>query len=61
MLDEWQTVDPDQTPRYAASDLDLHYLPKPLCPNTWVYYGNFFLRNRHLVERTKDLNEIVKR
>ena len=28
------SVDPDQTPRYAASDLGLHRLPRPTCPNT---------------------------
>ena len=29
------SVYPDQTPRYAASDLDLHYLLRPVCP-FWV-------------------------
>ena len=27
-------VDPDQTPRIAASDLGLHCLLKPVCSNT---------------------------
>ena len=27
------SVDPDQTPRSAASDLGLHYLLRPVCPN----------------------------
>ena len=27
------SVDPDQTPRSAATDLGLHGLPKPVCPN----------------------------
>ena len=28
------TVDPDQMPQNAASDLGLHCLQKPICPNT---------------------------
>ena len=28
------SVDPDQTPRSAASDLGLHCLLRPVCPNT---------------------------
>ena len=31
-------VDPDQTPRFAASDLGLHCLLRHVCPNT---YGNY--------------------
>ena len=33
---EWVAngVDPDQTPRSAASDLGLHSLLKSVCPNT---------------------------
>ena len=32
----WETnhVDPDQTPRFAASDLGLHCLHRPICPTT---------------------------
>ena len=33
------SVDPDQTPRPAASDQGLHCLPGPICPNTWDKYG----------------------
>ena len=29
------SVDPDHTP-LAASDLSLHCLFRPICPNTWV-------------------------
>ena len=28
------SVDPDQTPRSAASDLGLHCMLRPICPNT---------------------------
>ena len=28
------SVDPDQMPRSAASDLGLHCLQRPICPNT---------------------------
>ena len=28
------SVDPDQMLHTAASDLGLHYLQKPICPNT---------------------------
>ena len=33
---EWvaNSVDPDQTPRSAGSDQDLHCLLMPVCPNT---------------------------
>ena len=34
------SIDPDQTPRSAASDLGLHCLQKPICPNTKGYYAN---------------------
>ena len=33
------SVDPDQTPRSAASDLGVHCLQMPICPNTKRYYG----------------------
>ena len=33
------SVDPDETPRSAASHLDLHCLFKPVCPNTYGKYG----------------------
>ena len=32
-------VDSDQTPRSAASDLGLHCLLMPVCPNILDYYG----------------------
>ena len=33
------SVDPDQTPRSAASDLGLHCLAVLVCPNTWDKYS----------------------
>ena len=37
LLGEWQNrVDPDQMPHSAASDLGLHCLLRPVCPNTRV-------------------------
>ena len=33
------SVDPDQMPHSVASDLGLHCLPRPICPDTWGYYG----------------------
>ena len=32
-------VDPDQMQHSAASDLGLHCLQRPICPNTKGYYG----------------------
>ena len=32
------SVDPDQMLHSAASDLGLHCLQMPLCPNTYGYY-----------------------
>ena len=40
LLGEWETVDADHS---AASDLGLHCLLRPVCPNTWDYYGKPFL------------------
>ena len=37
------SVDPDQMPHYVESDLELHCLLIPICPNTKdtkVIYGN---------------------
>ena len=33
-------VNPDQTPRSAASDLVLHRLHRPIRPNILCYFGN---------------------
>ena len=33
------SVDPDQMPHNVASDLGLHCLLRPVCPNTKEYYG----------------------
>ena len=37
------SVDPDETPRSAASHLGLYCLLRPVCPNTYGKYGTFFL------------------
>ena len=34
------SVDPDETPRSAASHLGLNCLLRPVCPNTYGKYGN---------------------
>ena len=39
--------DPDQTPRSAASDLDLHCLFRPVCLNNTGKYGSFTLHIHH--------------
>ena len=36
------SVDPDETPRSAASHLGLYCLLKPVCPNTYGKYGMHF-------------------
>ena len=33
------SVDPDETPRSAASHLSLHCLLRTVCQNTWGIYG----------------------
>ena len=41
-------VDPDETPRSAASHLGLLCLLRPICPNTYCKYGTsrvFFVAN----------------
>ena len=37
-------VDPDQMSHSAVSDLGLHCLQMPVCPNTLGYYNKVFLR-----------------
>ena len=39
------SVDSDQTPRSAASDLCLHCLLRPVCSNTYSKYGNLIYSN----------------
>ena len=34
------SVDPEETPRSAASHLGLNCLLRPVCPNTYGKYGN---------------------
>ena len=42
-------VDPDQMPGFEASD----YLQRPVCPNTWGYYGMFSWRNKKKYKLTQ--------
>ena len=44
------SIDPDQTPRSAASDLDLHCLPVSLLRNAWLKWGNFYMRLRRHIQ-----------
>ena len=48
------SVDPDQTPHSAASDLRLHYLPRPVCPNNWNKYGILQRFNQIIGSNAKD-------
>ena len=41
------SVDPDQTPHSAASDLGLYCLQRPICPNTLGYYVCVIVVNSH--------------
>ena len=50
------SVDPGQTPHTAASGLGLHCLQRPICPDTWDYYGKSALGN---VEMSKVANYIT--
>ena len=38
------SVDPDETPRSAASHLGLNCLLRPVCPNTYGKYGSYMHR-----------------
>ena len=38
-------LDPDETPRSAASHLGLYCLLRPVCPNTYGKYSTFFLQD----------------
>ena len=40
LLDEWQTVGPDQTAHFVASHLGLHCLFWPICSSNLVYHKN---------------------
>ena len=41
------SVDQDQTPHSAASDLGLHCLHRPVSPNTWSKYDNMIKSTPH--------------
>ena len=47
LLDDWvaNSVDPDQTPQNAASDLGLYCLLRPIGQNTYSKYGIFINSN----------------
>ena len=52
------SVDPDETPRSAASHLGLYCLLRPDCPNT---YGKLLLQDLYSVlEGSQDLGQPVK-
>ena len=59
------SVDPDQTPRSTTSDLGLHYLLMPVCPNTSNIYGNMFIYPTSCVRpwgsRQKDRRVLLKK
>ena len=40
-----KSVDPDQMPHSAASDLGLHFLLKYVCHNTLGFYGTLKIKN----------------
>ena len=42
------SVDPDETPRSAASHLGLNCLLRPVCPNIYGKYGIYFFSIRHV-------------
>ena len=50
------SVDPDQTPRSAASDLGLHCLQRPICPSN-QYLGLIRLMFAHASARRGGSNE----
>ena len=39
MVNTANSVDPDETPRSAASHLGLYCLLRPICPNIYGKYG----------------------
>ena len=40
----------DQTPRPVASDLGLHCLLRPVCPNPYVYHGIGFFASQKIIK-----------
>ena len=49
------SVDPDETPRSAASHLGLNCLLRPVCPNTYGKYGKYFILI--MIVESKNLKE----
>ena len=45
------SVDPDQMPHSVASDLGLHCLLRPVCPNTKDKYNSFLGSLKHMPGR----------
>ena len=56
------SVDPDETPRNAASHLGLHCLPRPASPNTYDKYGMLYthLSNGDISCRLKLASQVFK-
>ena len=54
---EWvaNSVDPDQTPRYAASDLGLHCLLSLVCPKTKSKCGRPYLMRKDVLQYTRNV------
>ena len=50
-------VDPDQTPRSAASDLGLHCLLRHVCPNTKGNYGT----KRDELQQSNNLRAVIRK
>ena len=52
------SVDPDQMLYSAASDLGLHCLQRPVCPNTKGYYGSMYSKTSnneiHVMKNNKE-------
>ena len=54
------SVDPDQTPRSAASDLGLHCLLRPICPNrVFTVYDGIIIAFIALSERDDRINILL--
>ena len=56
------SVDPDETPRSAASHLGLHCLLRLVCPNTYGKYGSVAIRSntyrRHRLFLTLNIKQL---
>ena len=53
------SIDTDQTPHFEESDLGPHCLRRPVCPNSYGYYGNYIMFNKDRLDKQNNVIRCV--